>query len=559
MNVTTEPPEHCEVLMTVEMDEQEADNLLKTAARRIARQVQIPGFRPGKAPYRQVVQRVGEDAVRSEALEDLGERVFKEALEQSELEPFSPASMEDISWSPLVMKVRVPVEPMVDIGDYRAQRMEAEPVEVGEDDVDEALAELQDEHATWNPVERPAELGDTMVTDIEERDGDRVLGKGEEVEYVLVAVDEDDARPDLTTPLLGLSAGDEKTFDLFYPESNSNPDYAGKEIAVSVKVHRVMERETYPLDDDFAQSVGDFGNIEELKAKLAQDLRQKGESEADAQVAGKMLEHIIDNADPLEWHQSLEEGMLDRWLEDVDSNLQENGLTLDVYLATQKKTPEQFREEYRPSAQARIRRMLVISELIKQEGLSVEGEEVIDRIGQMSLMAGERGDNLRQALATEDGVTAVAQKMLDAKVQERLVQIAKGEGEAKAEVEAEAEVRPKAKTKPKAKVEAKDKGKAKAEVETGAEAEVEVEAEAEVRPKAKAKPKAKVKPKAKAKAKVEAKDKGKAKAEAEAGAEAEVEVEAEVKPKAKGKGRAEVEGKAEPEASSPQAEPESQP
>nr|MBC8254880.1 trigger factor [Ardenticatenia bacterium] len=432
MNVTTEPPEHCEVLMTVEMDEQEADNLLKTAARRIARQVQIPGFRPGKAPYRQVVQRVGEDAVRSEALEDLGERVFKEALEQSELEPFSPASMEDISWSPLVMKVRVPVEPMVDIGDYRAQRMEAEPVEVGEDDVDEALAELQDEHATWNPVERPAELGDTMVTDIEERDGDRVLKADEEVEYELVAVDEDDAQPDLTTPLLGLSAGDEKTFDVSYPESNNNPDHAGKEITFSVKVNQVIEGKTYPLDDDFAQCVGDFGNIEELKAKLAQDLRRKAESEADARVAGKMLEHIIDNADPLEWHQSLEERMLDRWLEDVDSSLQKNGLTLDKYLAIQKKTLEQFRDEYRSRAQTRIRRTLVAAELIKQEGLSVEGEEVIDRIGQISLTAGERGDDLRQALATEHGVTTVAQNMLDVKLQERLVQIAKGEAEVEA-------------------------------------------------------------------------------------------------------------------------------
>ena len=501
MNVTTELPENCEVLMTVEMDEQEADNLLKAAAKRIARQVQIPGFRPGKAPYRQVVQRVGEDALRSEALEDLGERVFKEALEKSELEPFAPASMEDISWSPLVMKVRVPVDPVVDIGEYRALRMEAELVEVGEQDVDGALAELQDEHTTWNPVERPAEMGDTMVMGIEERDGDRVLVADEEVKYELEAVDEDDARPDLATPLLGLSAGDEKSFDLPYPESNSNPDYAGKEITVSVKVHQVMERETYPLDDDFAQSVGDFDNIEELKAKLAQDLLQKRESEADVQVAAKMLEQIIDNADPLEWHQSLEEGMLDRWLEDVDSNLQENGLTLDVYLTTQKKTREQFREEYRSSAQARIRRMLVISELIKQEGLTVEGEEVIDRIDQMSLMAGERGNDLRQALGTEDGVTSVAQKMLDAKLQERLIQIAKAEVEAEAEVESE--------------------GKDEDEAE----------------------PKAKGKAKPRAKGKTEAKGKGRTRATA----------------KGKGKAKAEIEGKVEPEASSPEAEPESQP
>ena len=110
---------------------------------------------------------------------------------------------------------------------------------------------------------------------------------------------------------------------------------------------------------------------------------------------------------------------------------------------------------------------MVAAELIKQEGLSVEGEEVIDRVGQISLMAGERGDNLRQALATEDGVTTVAQNMLHVKLQERLVQIAKGEGEAEA----------------KAEVKGKANGKAEAEIEDKAEPEASSpEAEPESQP-----------------------------------------------------------------------------
>jgi trigger factor len=164
---------------------------------------------------------------------------------------------------------------------------------------------------------------------------------------------------------------------------------------------------------------------------------------------------------------------------------------LDKFLAIQKKTLEQFRDEHRSKAQTRIRRTLVAAELIKQEGLSVEGEEVIDRVGQISLMAGERGDNLRQALATEDGVSTVAQNMLHVKLQERLVQIAKGEGEAKAEVEgkgkdkAEVEVedKPEGEAEAKAEVKGKANGKAEAEIEDKAEPEASSpEAEPESQP-----------------------------------------------------------------------------
>ena len=98
LNVTTDPLENCEVLMTVEVDQKQTDKLLKSAAGRISRQVRIPGFRPGKAPYRVIVQRFGEEVIRNEALEDLSKSVFEQALEQADVEPYAPASLEDVTW-----------------------------------------------------------------------------------------------------------------------------------------------------------------------------------------------------------------------------------------------------------------------------------------------------------------------------------------------------------------------------------------------------------------------------------------------------------------------------
>jgi trigger factor len=454
-------------MMTVEVDEQQTDKLLKAAARRIAGQVRIPGFRPGKAPYRLIVQRFGEDVVREEALEDLSKSVFEQALKQADVEPYAPAQLEDVSWDPLMMKVRVPVAPVVELGEYRAMRMEVEPVEVSEAELNEALEKLQDEYATWNPVERPAQLGDLMTMSVKERVGDETLAENENIEFELAEVDEDSESPDLTTPLIGLSAGEENEFSVTYPESVRDPRYAGKEVSVSVEVYSVKEKEVYPLDNDFAQTVGDFDTLEELKEKLTEDIGRRKQREADNELGEEALQQLIENAERIEWPKALEEDEIDQALEEQDRRLQGSGLSLDTYLSMQKQTREEFREDLRDAVEERLQRSLVISKLVELENLSVEGHELTDQIDRMSMMAGERGAELREALTTPDGLRRVASDLLASKVMERLVQIVKGEAEDEGEIEEETEADPE--------IEAVGEIETDAEAETKAEIDIETE------------------------------------------------------------------------------------
>ena len=280
LNVTTEPLESCEVLMTVEVDEEETERLLKAAAQRISKQARIPGFRPGKAPYSMIVRRFGEETVREETMTDLSQSVFKRALEQAKLEPYAPASMEDVAWNPLVMKVRVPVAPVTELGDYRALRLEVQPVEASEAEIEAELKRLQEEYAKLTPVEFPAQPGNVVTMDVEQRVGGELLDQNKDVEYALVEV-EDESQPDLTTPLIGVAAGDEKEFTVIFPETYRDARYAGKEVAISVKIHGVKDKEIFPLDDDFAQMVGDFDALQQLKDKLAEEIRQRKQRQAD--------------------------------------------------------------------------------------------------------------------------------------------------------------------------------------------------------------------------------------------------------------------------------------
>ncbi len=441
LKVTTDPLENCEVLLTVEVDQQQTDKLLKSAAQRISKQVKIPGFRPGKAPYHVIVRRVGEDAVRSEAMDELSQAVFKQALDQAELEPYAPGSLEEVTWDPLVMKVRVPTPPVVELGDYRAMRLEVEPVEVSQAEVEESLKQVQKEHAVWNPVERPARLGDLITMAVSERAGDEVLAEDEDVEYELTEVAEGSRVPDLTTPLVGVSAGEDKEFTVTYPET-ANPRYAGKEVTVSVKVHGVKEIELYPLDDDFAQTVGDFDTLEQLKESLAEDIRQRKERRAEDELGQEALKRLVEGAERVEWPKVLEEEEIDRALGQQDRRLQESGLSLDTYLSIRKQTREQLREEFRPAVQEQLRRSMVLGKLIELEKLSLAGHEVAGQIDRLSVLAGEGGSELRQALASPDTVRHIANDLLVSKAVERLVQIVKGEGEAQpeeVEVEAAAE------------------------------------------------------------------------------------------------------------------------
>jgi trigger factor len=427
LKVTTEPLERCEVLMTVEVDETQTNQLMKAAAQRISRRVQIPGFRPGKAPFALVERRVGQEMIRHEVLEDLGDKVFREALEQANLDPFATPSIEDISWQPLTMKVRIPVAPVVELGDYRALRLPIPVVEVDEAEVDEALAKLQDEQGNWEPVDRPAQFGDKVLV------AARVVARGKTVideensELSLDKPDDDDGGPDVVTPLIGASVNEERQFVVTYPADHPMGDLAGADATITMRVHQVLERQVYPLDDDFAQMVGDFATLAELRDRLRADISQAKQAQADRQIVDQAIQEIIAGASRIEWPLAAENEALDYWMQSLEDRMKARGLLLDDYLRTQQKTRDQIREEARPQVQEQLRLAYVVQEIARREGLTVDTTEVADFIALMTEAAGERADEVWRSLISESGMQQTARDLLVAKIRRRLLTIVKGE------------------------------------------------------------------------------------------------------------------------------------
>ena len=162
LKITTEPREERQLGVRIEVDPERVEKELRKAARKAASDYRIPGFRKGKAPYHIVVQMVGLPTLYNEFVDELGQELYKEAIEQEKLEPYATAALEDVEFEPLAYKLLIPLEPEIDLGDYRALRVEEEPVAVSDEDIDARLATYQDQHSGWQEVTRPSQYGDLM-------------------------------------------------------------------------------------------------------------------------------------------------------------------------------------------------------------------------------------------------------------------------------------------------------------------------------------------------------------------------------------------------------------
>ncbi|MCB0166713.1 MAG: hypothetical protein KDI79_20970, partial [Anaerolineae bacterium] len=191
MKVTTEELERCLVLVTVEIDSKKENDILQKAAKRIAKEIKIPGFRPGKAPYNVVIRRFGLEAIQQEALEKSADDMIQKALEEANVTPFARMDLESVEWDPLVIKIKVPTEPKVELNDYHEIRLDSAEVEVADEDVEERLKQLQETNATWTPVERPAQLNDTVTLAVVEKIDDEVVAEHDSLDYELKPVEDE--------------------------------------------------------------------------------------------------------------------------------------------------------------------------------------------------------------------------------------------------------------------------------------------------------------------------------------------------------------------------------
>jgi trigger factor len=431
LTINTEEDERRQLKVTVEVPEERVEQQMKHTARQVGRNVSIPGFRPGKVPYEVLVQRVGREALRSEAVEEILNPVFEEALAEIDVTPYAQPRLDDVRMEPLVVAFTIPMEPVVELGDYRSLRRDVEPVEVTEEALQDALERVRTEHQIVEPVDRPAMSGDVVALsgtgEIIEEDYSDVIFDEERIE-MLLDPETTFAGTDFVDNLIGMEVGDEGEFTITFPEDEEDEALAGKEATFSVTVLDVKSRHLPELDDELAREEGDYDTLEELREALRDQLKEQAEQKARDDLFDSVMEEMIEQGRII-YPPILVDQELDQMLETMKNQATQSGWQWEDYLMLQGETEESLREEWQERAQDRIQRGLVLQEFIRLEKLSLDEDELETAIDER-LEQFDENEELREQMRDyfheDEGLEMLSSQLVIEKVYDRMEAIVTG-------------------------------------------------------------------------------------------------------------------------------------
>jgi trigger factor len=343
-------------------------------------------------------------------------------LRDEELQAFAEPDVEVLEIEPVSFKAVVPLEPVVDLGDYRSIRIDHEPVEVTDEQVDDVVERLRQEAAPWEPADRPAQFGDLLSLNVRGTiEGEEVIND-EGVDYI-PQLENVLPFPGFAVYLEGMTEGQEKEFTLTVPEDYPRPQLAGKECHFHVEALSIKRKALPELDDEFAKGVGEgYDSLEALRDFVRRRLTEEAEAEATRQLEAKSLEELV-NIASIQASEMLYQRELDSMQQERERLLRNQRLDMDTYLTYIGKTEEEFQEQLRPSAEERLTRYLVLRRLAQEEHIEVSPEEVQEEIDSLVASAGESAQQMRRTLSSENAQENIRASLLNRKVMQRLIEI----------------------------------------------------------------------------------------------------------------------------------------
>jgi trigger factor len=429
VNVTTEPRDNRQLLLTIEVEPERVEAALNQASRRLAQKYKIPGFRPGKAPRDVVERMVGKQALLEEVVDDLGPKVYKEALDANNIEPFGMGEMEDFTLEPMVFKMLVPLAPTIELGDYKSLRVPYIEPAADEHDIEHQLEHIRDNNAIIEPAAEDAVAEANMIAtvDIEGTvDGEPFITKQSSVQISLYPpLDRDEEMLDFSEPLIGMKAGEDKTFTLAVPTTERYGDFAGKPAEFQVHLISLQKRELPALDDSLAQTVGDYETLDALKNEIRGELLEAAKRETDNKYSDECVDALVKQA-TVEFPPQMVKAEVDELVERTERRMKEQKMTMAQYYEALGKDEEQYREELKPTAEVRLRRGLALAELTKVESITVSDEEVEQQIDRLAASYGPQSKEARKALSSEGARESIKIDLITQAGLTRLMAICKG-------------------------------------------------------------------------------------------------------------------------------------
>jgi len=374
-----------QVKLTVELDDDTFEKAKRRAARQIAKRIKIPGFRPGKAPYGVILRQVGEGQIVEGALELVIDEEYSEIIKEAEIEPYGPGTLDNVpELDPPTLEFIVPLSVEVELGDYKSINFAYEPSETTDDDVQEALEGIQEQHATRDSVDdRPAEIGDVVFmqvsgvrTDVDDEDAATIV----EERFSSSVIQENEADnefpfPGFSKELVGLSLDDVKSINYQYPDDHEDENLQGAKAEFKVTVTNIQAQALPELDDALAEKASEFDTLDAWKEDLKANLEEQAKSAYAEEYDDQIVDHIVAES-TIKFPPQMIENEKGEILRGLEHRLSQQGITKDLYLQIRGMDEDALLEELIPVAEERVKRALVLFEIAKSEEINPDPEMV---------------------------------------------------------------------------------------------------------------------------------------------------------------------------------------
>ncbi len=423
MKVTNEKTENSQTYLTIEMEPAEVEESLEKSYHRLVQRARVPGFRKGKAPRPVFERYFGRESLLEEAIDKLVPEAYEKAIKEQAIEPVARPQIEVTQTEPLVFKAIVPLKPKVKLGDYHSIRLTPESVSVSDDDVNTVLEGLRHRHATWEPVDRPVQLGDSVAMDIWSNIDSQPFINQKGLQYQVL---KDMPFAGFGDQIAGMKKDEEKEFKLQLPADYSRSELAGKEPQFKVRVNEIKQEILPEANDNLAKQVNpEVKDLAELREKILAELKSRAEERAKIEFEEKVIDAVVAQSQ-VEFPPVLVETELHRLIDQRFRSQQE----LEAYLKSLNQTEEQLHEELHPIAVKRVTRSLVLGQVVKDEKIEVSGAEIDAEAKRLIDGTTENNkDKMEKFLAMPEARESMEQSLLSRKTIERLVDIAQGSGE----------------------------------------------------------------------------------------------------------------------------------
>lgn len=400
MNVTVERVEN-EATLKITTPAAEVNAGYKKAVKKIADQVNIPGFRKGKAPRAIIEMHYGKEAVKQEAFEIVANKAYSEALDQEKLIPVSDPKVEESVFEEgkdMELTIKVTLKPEPELGEYKGLHVDKKEVEITDEQVDAQIKDMMGRDAKMVVAEEGAviEKGDFAIIDFAGTvDGEPFSG-GEGKGYPL-EVGSNSFIPGFEDQLVGLSKGDSTDVEVTFPEDYFVKDLAGKEAVFKVNIQDVKRKELPELNDEYVASKTDFKTVEELRANYKERMQKAAEANAKAEYEHELIDLAVANA-KFSVPEIMIEDKISQMVDEMKMSLESRKMSLDMYMQYTGLDMAKIRENQRPVAEENVKTDLVLDAIAKAEDIQVDMADVDAEIAAISAQHGAAPEEVKKII-----------------------------------------------------------------------------------------------------------------------------------------------------------------